>query len=135
MIYFYLLHLIIKLLKAPNSLYSISNLLDKDEFMWVPFFGKIEMHYIGWLPTAPDILKALFLKIKRLKWCKERLNWTIERWGMEIKGFKKYDTRFVVPALQGGGRSAGIWNASAVKVHDAVVYVRGELINIPTRKR
>ncbi|RNA20818.1 transposable element Tc1 transposase [Brachionus plicatilis] len=55
-------------------------------------------------------------RIKRLKWCKKRLNWTIERWGMDTKGFskkikkkEKYDTRFVIPTLQGGDGSVGKW--------------------------
>ncbi|RNA44560.1 paired box and transposase domain containing [Brachionus plicatilis] len=74
-------------------------------------------------------------RIKRLKWCNERLNWTIERWGMVIfnhesnfevfnrksrvlvKRLKKekYDTRFVIPTLQGGGGSAGIWGRISSK--------------------
>lgn len=68
-------------------------------------------------------------RIKRMKWCKERLNWSVERWSRVIfsdesnfevinrknriivKRFacEKFHERFVQPRVQGGGGSAGIW--------------------------
>ena len=45
-------------------------------------------------------------RIKRLKWCKERLNWTVERWGMVIfsdeSNFEVFDrkTRVLVKRLR-----------------------------------
>ncbi|RMZ98296.1 Homeodomain-like DNA binding domain-containing transcription factor [Brachionus plicatilis] len=59
-------------------------------------------------------------RIKRLKWCKETLNWTIERW--------EWKSRVVLVSQE-------YEVTSAVKVQEAVVYMRGELINTPTRKR
>ena len=68
-------------------------------------------------------------RIKRRKWCKERLNWYVEDWSRVIfsdesnfqvlnrkskvmvkrLGSEKFDTKFCVPRLQGGGVSVGIW--------------------------
>ncbi|RNA10066.1 Transposable element Tc1 [Brachionus plicatilis] len=76
-------------------------------------------------------------RIKKLQWCKERLNWRIERWGIIVfsdeSNFEKNTTLdlwyqpykvVVVPREYG--------DASALKVNDAVVYMRGELINMET---
>ena len=74
-------------------------------------------------------------RIKRRKWCKERLTWTVEDWSRVIfsdesnfqvfnrkskvivKRLKseKYDTRFCVPRIQGGGGSVGIWGCISHK--------------------
>ena len=68
-------------------------------------------------------------RLKRRKWCKERMYWSVEDWARVIfsdesnfevfnrKGrvfvkryhSEKFDNKFVVPRLQGGGGSAGIW--------------------------
>jgi transposase len=74
-------------------------------------------------------------RIKRRKWCKERLNWSVEEWSRVIfsdesnfqvfnrkskvmvkrLGSEKYDTKFCVPRLQGGGGSVGIWGCISHK--------------------
>ena len=68
-------------------------------------------------------------KLTRLRWWKERINWSMEKWEhiffkdeskfelinskskVFVKRFKSetYTNRFVVPKLQGGARSFGIW--------------------------
>jgi transposase len=68
-------------------------------------------------------------RVKRLKWCKERKYWTVEDWARVIfsdesnfevfnrkskvwikrLASEKYDSKFIIPRLQGGGGSAGIW--------------------------
>ena len=68
-------------------------------------------------------------RLKRIKWCRERKYWTVNDWANVIfsdesnfevfnrKGrvlvkryrSEKFSTRFVIPRLQGGGGSAGIW--------------------------
>ena len=73
--------------------------------------------------------------MKRRKWCKERLNWSVEEWSRVIfsdesnfqefnrkskvmvkrLGSEKYDTKFCVPRLQGGGGSVGIWGCISHK--------------------
>ena len=74
-------------------------------------------------------------RIKRRKWCKERLNWSIEDWSKVIfsdesnfevinrksriivkrKANEKYNKRYVVPRVQGGGGSVGIWGCISFK--------------------
>ena len=74
-------------------------------------------------------------RIKRRKWCKERLNWSVEDWSRVIfsdesnfqvfnrksivmvkrLGSEKFDTKFCVPRLQGGGGSVGIWGCISHK--------------------
>ena len=74
-------------------------------------------------------------RIKRYKWCKQRLNWTDNDWGRVIfsdesnfevfnrksrvivKRFdnEKYHPKFCVPRLQNGGGSAGIWGCISSK--------------------
>ena len=59
------------------------------------------------------------------------MNWTLERWGSDESNFEafnrkskvlvkrlkkeKYNTRFVIPTLQGGGVSAEIWGCISSK--------------------
>ncbi|CAF0915392.1 unnamed protein product [Brachionus calyciflorus] len=72
---------------------------------------------------------------KRYKWCKQRLNWTINDWSRVIfsdesnfevfnrnsrvivKRFKneKFHPKFCIPRLQNGGGSAGIWGCISYK--------------------
>lgn len=74
-------------------------------------------------------------RLKRKKWCKDRLLWTVEDWSRVIfsdesnfevmnrkgrvivKRFKseKYHSRYVTPRLQGGGGSVGIWGCISHK--------------------
>lgn len=74
-------------------------------------------------------------RVKRRKWCRERLHWTIEDWARVIfsdesnfevinrksrilvKRLKseKYLERFCTPRVQGGGGSVGIWGCIAHK--------------------
>lgn len=74
-------------------------------------------------------------RLKRLKWCKERLNWSVAHWSSVIFSdesnfevfnrkarvlvkrfqFEKYHAKFVVPTLQKGGGSAGIWGCISYK--------------------
>ncbi|RNA22736.1 TE: Transposable element Tcb1 [Brachionus plicatilis] len=88
------------------------------------------------------------------QWCKERLNWTIERWGMvifsDVSNFEvsnrksrvlvkrlkkeKYDTIFVVATLQSGGGSAGILGCIRSKGAGCCRIYEGR-IHQPTRKR
>lgn len=74
-------------------------------------------------------------RLKRYKWCKERLNWSINDWSrvvfsdesnfevlnrktrVMVKRFKneKYHPKFCTPRLQKGGGSAGIWGCISYK--------------------
>jgi len=74
-------------------------------------------------------------RLKRLKWAKQRRYWDVEDWANVIfsdesnfevfnrKGrvfvkrlrAEKYSQRFVIPRLQGGGGSAGIWGCISHK--------------------
>lgn len=74
-------------------------------------------------------------RLKRYKWCKERLGWTVSDWSKVIfsdesnfevlnrksrvfvKRFKheKYHSRFCLPRLQNGGGSVGIWGCISHK--------------------
>ena len=75
-------------------------------------------------------------RIKRYKWCKERLHWTVEGWSKIIfndesnfemvncksrfiikrLGSEKYKEKFCVPRVQGGGGSIGIWRWISHKI-------------------
>ena len=68
-------------------------------------------------------------RLKRYRWCKERINWGFEQWKnvifsdesnfelfnrkgqVLVKRFahERFSNRFVAPRLQGGGGSVGIW--------------------------
>lgn len=74
-------------------------------------------------------------RIKRLKWCKERLGWSVEKWSRVIfsdesnfeifnrknrimvkrKKSEKYHPKFCVPRVQKGGGSVGIWGCISHK--------------------
>ena len=74
-------------------------------------------------------------RLKRLKWCRERLHWFVEDWAkvifcnlsnFEVKNRKsrliikrladeKFKERFCVPRIQGGGGSVGIWGCFSHK--------------------
>jgi len=74
-------------------------------------------------------------RLKRRRWCKERLHWTVEDWAnvifsdesnFEVINRKsrifvtrlrceKYEPRFCTPCVQGGGGSAGIWGCISHK--------------------
>lgn len=74
-------------------------------------------------------------RLKRYKWCKQRLNWTVNDWSRVIfsdesnfevlnrksrvivKRFKneKFHPKFCIPRLQNGGGSAGIWGCISYK--------------------
>ena len=80
-------------------------------------------------------LLTLKHRLKRIHWCKERLNWSVERWKQVIfsdesnfqvingstkpivKRLKneKYLPQYCVPRVQGGGGSAGIWGCISFK--------------------
>ena len=73
--------------------------------------------------------------LKRLKWCRERLHWSVEDWAKVIFSYEsnfevincksrliikrlageKFKERFCVPRIQGGGGSVGIWGCSPIK--------------------
>ena len=74
-------------------------------------------------------------RLRRMKWCKERLNWPIEKWAkvmwsdesnyqvvnrkcqITVKRLRseKYHPRFCTARLQAGGGSAGIWGCISHK--------------------
>jgi transposase len=84
---------------------------------------------IGSYSAIRKPLLSVMDRLKRKKWCKDRLYWTIDDWSKVIfsdesnfevinrksrvivkrHSFEKYHTRFCVPRVQGGGGSAGIW--------------------------
>ena len=74
-------------------------------------------------------------RLKRLKWCRERLHWSVEDWAkvifsdesnFEVVNCKsrliikrlageKFKEHFCVPRIQGGGGSVGIWGCFSHK--------------------
>jgi len=84
--------------------------------------------------TRKPLLSVLD-RIKRRKWCKARLHWTIDEWrkvifsdesNFEVVNRKtrvtvkrlaseKYQLKFCQPRIQGGGGSAGIWGCISHK--------------------
>ena len=77
-------------------------------------------------------------KLKRIRWCKERLHWGIEEWSrvifsdesnfevinrknrIRVKRFQneKFNENFIQPRVQGGGGSAGILGCMSHKGKD-----------------
>ena len=84
---------------------------------------------LGCYVTARKPLLRVSDRLKRLKWCRERLHWSVEDWPKVIfideSNFEminrksrfiikrlageKFKERFCVPRIQGGGGSVGIW--------------------------
>ena len=85
-------------------------------------------------------LLSILDRIKRRKWCKERLHWTVEDWSRVIfsdesnfevinrksrvivKRLKseRYLARFCAPRVTGGGGSAGIWGCISHSMHSQI---------------
>ena len=88
--------------------------------------------------NVENIKKTCFNSIRRLKrykWCKERLNWDVEEWSKVIfndeSNFQKVNrksrvfvkrlrgeqnmSRFIQPRIQDGGGSVGIWGCISHK--------------------
>jgi transposase len=86
-------------------------------------------------------------RIKRMRWCRERLNWSVEDWAkviwsdesnFEIFNRKsqiyvkrlcgeKFNARFCTPMIQGGGGSVGIWGCFSYKGIGCISLYQGRI--------
>ena len=89
-------------------------------------------HLNSYLATKKPLL-SIKDRLKRRKWCKERSAWTVEQWRkvifsdesnfelinrkkrVVVRRYKneKYNPRFIMSRVQGGGGSIGIWGCIA----------------------
>ena len=91
-------------------------------------------------------------RLKRLKWCRERLHWSVEDWAKVIFSDKssfevinrksrliikrlageKIKERFCVPRIQGGGGSVRIWGCFSHKGTEST-FITAELTSTTKR--
>ena len=90
---------------------------------------------LGFCVAARKPLLRVLDCLNRIKWCRERLHWSVEEWAkvifsdesnfevinhksiliIKMLAGEKFKERFCVPRIQGGGGSVGIWGCFSHK--------------------